>query len=193
MRQQEQFAHSGVDVARAVRDCAYNISQLVAANDGDPTPVRTQVVAHVKSLLDRPDLIGFGLKRPGQHAEESWILYYDPQLMIVLGRGAAGKYDPPHNHGGWLATGVYRGAMEYRGYDRFDDLTKPNFADIRKTEERLLKAGDVALTRPPPHDIHEVKFVTDNYGLVVLGGAFNGNREYYDVINKCYTVKTEKK
>jgi predicted metal-dependent enzyme (double-stranded beta helix superfamily) len=163
----------------------------VAANHGNPVPARTEILASVRTLLKRPDLLDIGLHRPGVNADSTRILYYDPSVMIVLGYSAeAGRYDPPHNHGNWLVTGMYRGEVEYSDWRRLDEGSRPGYAEIERVTHCILKPGDVELTPPPPHDIHSNTMLTENYMLVVIGGGFASKRIYYDPAKKTYIEKT---
>ena len=83
-------------VANAIRKCANEVAAYVAANAGNPMPARKEILASVRTLLKRPDLLDIGLNRPAVNADSSRILYYDPSIMFVLGYSAeAGRYDPP--------------------------------------------------------------------------------------------------
>jgi predicted metal-dependent enzyme (double-stranded beta helix superfamily) len=177
-------------VAEAVRSCATEVAGYVAANGGDPMAAEKQIVESIAKFLKRPDLIGVGLPRPAVNADTSRILYYDPSIMFVMGYSTGGgRYDPPHNHGNWIATGVYRGEVEYTDYRRVDDGSQPGHAKLEKVAHGILKAGDVALTPPPPHDIHSNTWLTENYTLIVIGGGFASKRNYYDPKTDTYIEK----
>jgi predicted metal-dependent enzyme (double-stranded beta helix superfamily) len=177
-------------VAQAIRKCANEVSAYVAASGGNPVPARKEILASVRMLLKRPDLLDIGLNRPAVNADSSRIIYYDPSIMFVLGYSKdAGRYDPPHNHGNWIVTGVYRGEVEYTDYKRLDDGSRPGYAEIEPVAHGILKPGDAELTPPPPHDIHSNPMITENYMLVVIGGGFASKRIYYNPENKTYVEK----
>jgi predicted metal-dependent enzyme (double-stranded beta helix superfamily) len=177
-------------VADAIRKCANEVAGYVAANAGNPMPARREILSSVRTLLKRPDLLDIGLNRPAVNADSSRILYYDPSIMFVLGYSAeAGRYDPPHNHGNWIVTGVYTGEVEYTDYKRLDDGSRPGYAEIEPVAHGILKAGDAELTPPPPHDIHSNTMLTENYMLVVIGGGFASKRIYYNPEKKTYVEK----
>jgi predicted metal-dependent enzyme (double-stranded beta helix superfamily) len=177
-------------VAQAIRKCANEVSAYVAASGGNPVPARKEILASVRTLLKRPDLLDIGLNRPAVNADSSRIIYYDPSIMFVLGYSKdAGRYDPPHNHGNWIVTGVYRGEVEYTDYKRLDDGSRPGYAEIEPVAHGILKPGDAELTPPPPHDIHSNTMITENYMLVVIGGGFASKRIYYNPENKTYVEK----
>ena len=174
----------------AIRECAYEVSKHVDAHNGDPLAAKEEIIAAIAALLKRPDLLEAGLPRPAVNADSSKILYYDPGLMFVMGYSKGeGRYDPPHSHGNWIATAVYRGVVEYKDYRRIDDLSRPGYAELEVSAEGVLKAGDVALTPGPPHDIHSNTMITENYTLVVIGGGFASKRLYFNPEERSYVER----
>jgi predicted metal-dependent enzyme (double-stranded beta helix superfamily) len=177
-------------VAAAIRKCASEVVRYVDANNGNPMGARQEIIESIHTLLKRPDLADVGLPRPAVNADSSRILYYDPSVMFVMGYSkGGGHYDPPHNHGNWLATGVYRGVVEYTDYRRLDDGSRPGFAELEAVAHGVLKDGDVELTPPPPHDIHSNTMVAESYILVVIGGGFASKRLYFNPDEKSYIEK----
>jgi predicted metal-dependent enzyme (double-stranded beta helix superfamily) len=177
-------------VAEAIRNCANEVVGYVNASNGDPMAARKEIITSIRTLLKRPDLLEVGLVRPAVNADSSRILYYDPSILFVMGYSKGeGRYDPPHNHGNWIATGVYRGEVEYTDYRRLDDGSRPGYAELEAVAHGILKDGDVELTPPPPHDIHSNTMLTENYTLVVIGGGFASKRIYYNPDKKTYVEK----
>ena len=176
-------------VSEAVRVCANQIHLCLEKSSGDPVPLRSEITAQIQTLLRLPRLFEAGQKRPSAHADAACMLYFDPCLMIAMAKSHAGQHESAHNHGAWLATAVYEGEVQYRGFERMDDGSRELHADLRIAEDRIMRPGDVALTAPPPHDIHETLSITDNIMMVVTGGNFATLRNYYDVGKKCYSVR----
>ena len=172
----------------AVRECAHEIIGCVSAHNDDPTVGRERIIAAIQKLLRHADLFEVGLVRKTNHGDASKILYYDPKLMMVLGDTRKDRGDTqPHNHGVWLASAVYKGQVRYREYSRADDMKTPGIANLNLVEDRVLNPGDVGLTRPPPHDIHQLSTLSDSYNvMVVTGGGFAPMRQYYDVERGTY-------
>lgn len=173
----------------AVRECAGRLIGRLAATGGDPVPCREDMIADIQHLLRQPGLFEAGQKRPSAHADAACMLYFDPGLMIAMAQSHPGQTETPHNHGAWLATGVYEGEVQYRGFRRADDGSREGHSDLQVIEDRILRAGDVALTPPPPHDIHETVSLTQNTMMVVIGGSFAPLRNYYDIESKRYEVR----
>lgn len=181
---------AGQSLSSAIRACANEVARHVNANNGNPMAAKEEIIAAIAALLKRPDLLEAGLNRPAVNADSSKILYYDPGLMFVMGYSKGeGRYDPPHNHGNWIATAVYRGEVEYKDYKRIDDLSRSGYAELEMTAQGVLKAGDVALTPGPPHDIHSNTMLTENYTMVVIGGGFASKRLYYNPEERSYVER----
>jgi hypothetical protein len=178
---------SDESISTAIRDCARDVNESVAKHGGDPTKDAGRVIAAIQKLLSHPGLLRIGMPRKTNNGDESRLLYYDPNLMIVISNTRKGEYDLPHNHGTWLATAMYAGEGIYRGFRRLDDGKTPNYADLELLEDRVFHPGDVALTAPPPHDIHQLISLTDNSQMVVTGGTFLNTRQYYEREKKSYT------
>jgi predicted metal-dependent enzyme (double-stranded beta helix superfamily) len=176
-------------VTAEVRQCASTLLDCLGRTKGDPVPCREEIQAAIQRLLKQPFLFQAGQKRPSAHADAACMLYFDPGLMIAMAQSHSGQTETPHNHGVWLATAVYEGEVLYRGFERVDDRSRMGHADLRIVEDRVLRAGDVALTPPPPHDIHETVSLTQNTMMVVTGGNFAVLRDYYDVKEKRYATR----
>lgn len=179
-------------VATAVRRCAGDLIRHLDAAGGDPTIAGEEIKASIARLMTHPDLFDVGIVRPANHGESSRIIYYDPKLVMIFGVTRVGQMDPPHNHGTWLATAVYRGELRYEGYLRRDDGSRAGYAELDCVESRVMKPGDVALCGVPPNDIHITVPLVDTWALVVAGGAFNKVREYYDPKKRQRWEKSEK-
>src|SRR6185369_8120560 len=100
-----------------------------------------------------PDLLSLGVKRQGNHIDNSKYLYYDGQLVITLDEFPKGKRVPPHDHGVWEAVGIYRGKISHTVYQRKDDGSKEGYAELEVVDDRFLGDGNTAILAEPA-DIH---------------------------------------
>ena len=85
---------------------------------------------------------------------------------------------------------IAEGAMQFRWYRRLDDLSTPGQAKLELVDERLLRAGDVGIVAPPPHDIHAFEVLEDDTWLVTAApapGLFT--RQIYDLENDTYVER----
>ena len=128
--------------------------------------------APLKRIVAQPDLLSLGVKRQGNHIDNSKYLYYDGQLVISLDEFPKGKRIPPHDHGVWEALAVYKGSFDHTVYERKDDGTKEGYADLAVVDDRQLKPGDVAIVAQPA-EIHTfVALEEGTYSITVVGGHY---------------------
>jgi predicted metal-dependent enzyme (double-stranded beta helix superfamily) len=65
-----------------------------------------------------------------------------------------------HNHltDGWV--GLVQGGQVERHFRRFDDGSRPGFADVRQTEEHAIGLGEITAIEYPGADIHQIVTVS---------------------------------
>ena len=170
--------------ARAPLGMAEFVRELVAAADSgerDLCGMRAAIAEPIRRLVERDDLLGLGLPRPGNNVDESWYLYYDGELSAVLFKVPIEPHVQPHDHGVWETLLVYRGALQHTLYERTDDRRVQGRAVLRECESKILRPGDYAMIAPP-RDIHGFHAVTDGtYGITISRGLYNPERLYFDV------------
>lgn len=94
----------------------------------------------------------------------------DGSLQVYVVEFAPGMPTPVHDHLTWGLIGVCGGSQKTARYQRVDDGSNPEHADLRLIEERVLDRGAV-YPLLPPNDIHRIETVGDrpSYSLHVLG------------------------
>ena len=168
-----------VEAGRAIRACAAAVLKAVAPGGGERTAIATAIGPAFARLLRRPDLLGIGVPRPGNHVAMSWYLYYDADLSLLIYPLAKGKVIPAHDHGNWESMFVYRGAVEHTVYQRLDDGSEPGRADLSVVDHRILRPGDSAVIAPPA-DIHTFHATEDDtYAMTVTSGVYKEERCYF--------------
>lgn len=61
---------------------------------------------------------------------------------------------PVHNHNTWGVAVVIQGENRYWRWERLDDLSDPDRAELRLGEEFVHGPGEYVLWGDPPHDLH---------------------------------------
>ncbi|MSQ24532.1 MAG: hypothetical protein EXR58_08335 [Chloroflexi bacterium] len=92
---------------------------------------------------------------------ERWS-YTDPHQLFQIhaGPSAPGNDTGPHDHGEhWVVYGVRRGALETTRYERLDDGSDADYAELRSVNQFVLGPGDVDAIEP--WGIHNQKNATD--------------------------------
>jgi predicted metal-dependent enzyme (double-stranded beta helix superfamily) len=138
----------------------------------------------LQRLAQEPDII----------SDERLIsLHGSGATATILGRGATGSVlmlarfpaeseTPIHNHNSWGVACVIQGRDRYRKWDRIDDGSDPDKADIRLAWERDLEPGNFVWFGLPPDDIHSQQGIDEAaFELVYFGSdPFAQPRAYFD-------------
>ena len=78
----------------------------------------------------------------------------DEGLTLILARFAPDEPTPIHDHGTWAVAHVFEGQDQYIRWERLDDGSDPERAEVRVKYEKVLGPGDSVYWYGPPHDIH---------------------------------------
>ena len=174
-----------------VRDLAQHVLKLVEKHGHDGPKLLEGLREPVQKLM-RNDLSQQGVKREGNHIDNSRYLYYDGQMSITFDHLPKGKFIPPHDHGVWEAMAVYSGKLKHVVYDRQDDGTKEGFADLKIIDDRVLERNEMAIVAPPS-EIHSFTALTDDtISVTIVGGKYKLDRKYYNQAEKSYVVRKPK-
>jgi predicted metal-dependent enzyme (double-stranded beta helix superfamily) len=120
---------------------------------------------------------------------QNLLFYEDPDYQFVINgliknpRSRTQIHDHAHN---WTLYGVLDGHETIERYERLDDGSKPNFADIRQTEHVEVGPGKVDLVAP--YQIHAEESGAERTVAIIVraekaGGFLQGR---YDPANKKY-------
>lgn len=113
------------------------------------------------------------------------ILARGPQgSVLMLARFPSESETPIHNHNTWGVACVIQGRDRYRKWDRTDDGSNPETAEIKLVWERELSPGDFVGFGEPPDDIHSQQGIGDAaWELVYFGKDPNAQpRAYFDQV-----------
>ncbi len=90
------------------------------------------------------------------------LLHRDPQnRFIVLSLvWMPGQATPIHDHSCWGVMGVLDNSLEEIGYDRLDDGSRADFAELKQSRGADVGRGSVAYLLPPYEEIHRIANVS---------------------------------
>ncbi len=175
-----------------IRDLAHDVLELVKQH-GQDGPKLLAGLREPYSRILAGDLSRVGVKREGNHIDNSKYLYYDGQMSITFDQLPKGKRVPPHDHGVWEAMGIYSGQLKHVVYDRLDDGTKEGYAELKVIDDRILQRNDTAIVAPPA-EIHSFEALTDDtFSVTIVGGPYKLDRAYYQPDDKTYKRLNPKK
>ncbi|MGI8854173.1 MAG: hypothetical protein ACR2JW_00350 [Thermomicrobiales bacterium] len=136
-----------------------------------------EIRPHFAALLADPNWLPPEYQEPAAQSGMGsntgmWLLYRagDGGLafsVLVLGPG---RETPVHDHLAWGLVGLYRGEQDEVVYQRRDDGSRDDFADLAVAEHNALTPGDF-YTLLPENDIHRVRTTSDvtSVSLHLLG------------------------
>src|SRR5213594_3725448 len=151
-------------------------------------------------LLADPEVLGASKSWPDCVAAggraENLLFYEDPDYGFAINgltKGAArqGQRARIHDHAHiYTLYGVLDGRERVVRYDRLDDRSKPDYAEIRESSDRLVGPGEIDLLKP--YEIHTELTVGQRTVAVIIrsqkGGEFNQGRyipeknAYYEIL-----------
>lgn len=132
---------------------------------------------HFAALLADPDWLPPEYQEPAAQSGMGsntgmWLLYRagDGSLAFSALVLAPERETPVHDHLAWGLVGLYRGEQDEIVYQRRDDGTRDDFADLAVAERNALTPGDF-YTLLPENDIHRVRTTSDitSVSLHLLG------------------------
>ena len=140
-------------------------------------------------LLADPEVLAAAERWPLTFAidgrAQNLIFYQDPDYGFVingLNRSAdrpVGVRNRVHDHGPiYTLYGVLTGHERIERYERVDDRSRPDFAEIRRTVDVVVGPGDIDLVRP--FEVHSETALGEARRVIVVrsedGGAFDHGR-----------------
>ena len=113
---------------------------------GRPTrEILPELAAALKPLLAQRGLLRerYNIPRPDEYGP--YLLYEDPDYRFVITAlvHRPGHRGRVHNHGIWTIYGNYENEETIRQFERVDDGSRPNYAELRETHHVQARPGDV--------------------------------------------------
>jgi len=174
-----------------IRELAKEAQRQVSIHGSDGAKLLEGLRDPLSKFLER-DLSKIGVKREGNHIDESRYLYYDGEMSITLDHLPKGKFIPPHDHGTWEAMAIYSGRLEHTVYDRKDDGGREGYAELEVVDDRTLERNGMAIVSPP-REIHSFTALTDDtWSVTVVGGPYKDDRAYYKPETNSYVLRNPK-
>lgn len=85
----------------------------------------------------------------------------DNTLSVTAVVWGPGHFAPSHDHRTWGLIGVYSGQMRETRYQRVDDSSRPEYAELRQVGVNEAREGEVWHLLPPDEEIHKMENVSD--------------------------------
>ena len=161
--------------------------ELFAA-ETDPEKRWTALSPVLAELLADPEVVEASKNWPeciaAEGRAENLLFYEDPDYGFAVngltkGSSRFGVLPRIHDHGHiYTLYGVLDGHERIERYERVDDRSKPDHAEIRRTADLQVSPGEIDLVKP--YEIHREITVGENTVAVIIrsqkGGTFNQGR-----------------
>jgi predicted metal-dependent enzyme (double-stranded beta helix superfamily) len=151
------------------------IRAALAAGDALEPTLQRIADAMRPLLADRQWLAARDLPLAGE--PRYYLLHEEPDQGFVgtLMHHAAGHKGWIHDHGSmWTVYGVYEGAEAIYRYERTDDGSRPDYAEIRRTGR--IDAGPGSVDWVLPYAIHNEVNESDAPSFAIIVRSENGGR-----------------
>jgi predicted metal-dependent enzyme (double-stranded beta helix superfamily) len=134
--------------------------RAITAKETDPVKITDLVAPLAKKFAQSPEL-----RRPEYHEcddEQGFGVHLlheesNHDLAVFLISWLPNRGTTPHNHKTWAVVVGIEGQEQETNYDRVDDGAMPGYADLKRSGEQVMTAGDIA--RCYPEHIHSVRNV----------------------------------
>jgi predicted metal-dependent enzyme (double-stranded beta helix superfamily) len=102
-----------------------------------------------------------------------------------------GQATPVHDHDCWGVMGVLQSELEEVHYDRLDDGSRPDHADLSESRRTVVGQGAVAHLLPPYEEIHRIGNIGSRPAISVhvYGRDLDDVRVYDPVSGKVSTMR----
>ena len=162
------------------------------AKEKDPAKRWEKMTPLLQELLTDPSIREQSKNWPTcSQAEraQNLLFYEDPNYRFVINglikapKSRTQIHDHAHN---WTLYGVLDGNETIERYERVDDRTKPDYAEIRKTVDVKVGPGKIDLV--PPYEIHAEESGEERTVAIIVRGEKAGGflQGRYDPATKKY-------
>ena len=142
---------------------------LIVTEDSDRAITIEKIQPLFAKLLEDKTFLAEEYKQVIPHKFAQYALYRaDDRLLSLMSMVVPPRETTPvHDHLAWGLVGVYQGVQKETTYQRLDDGTQPEFAELEEVGSRLLEPGDITTLLPPDGDIHKIETVSESASISI--------------------------
>ena len=140
----------------------------------------SEIAEKMRDLSQRDDLFDIGEWReptPGGNTIGSYRLHSedDSTLILSISKFSHEHPTPVHTHNTWGVICGYRGRDRYEGFERVDDGSVAEHAELKVVVDKVLEHGDAVYWLEYPKDIHRQQaFDEPSWELLLMGRSTRG-------------------
>ncbi|RMG55095.1 MAG: hypothetical protein D6723_03470 [Acidobacteria bacterium] len=145
------------------------IAKQVIADTRDKKAIPGKLKPYLEQLIRHREWLDERFRQPNPDAFAVYTLHQEPDdsLLIMSAVFLPGQGTPVHDHAVWGLYGVMENQTEDTRYERIDDRSRPDYAELRVVDRRLVRQGEVMISYPPDQDIHRVVNTSDKPTLEI--------------------------
>jgi predicted metal-dependent enzyme (double-stranded beta helix superfamily) len=140
----------------------------------------SEIADKMQALSRQDDLFDQGQWReptPGGNTIGSYRLHSEPDdtLILSISKFSHEHPTPVHTHNTWGVICGYRGRDRYEGFERVDDGSVADHAELKVVVDKVLEHGDAVYWLEYPRDIHRQQaFDEPSWELLLMGRSTRG-------------------
>ena len=140
----------------------------------------SEIADKMQALSRQDDLFDQGQWReptPGGNTIGSYRLHSEPDdtLILSISKFSHEHPTPVHTHNTWGVICGYRGRDRYEGFERVDDGSVTDHAELKVVVDKVLEHGDAVYWLEYPRDIHRQQaFDEPSWELLLMGRSTRG-------------------
>jgi len=152
---------------------------------------KAAIAERLAALSKRDDLLRLALPfGPSDASTGLYLLWREPPATVLcIAEFLPGYTSPVHEHKDFWVIGCgYKGRDRWDMYERLDDGSRPDHAEVRLVDQYDIPPGKAVWMPAPPRSVHSHNNVTGDVTLEVIFSANKppapNERLYYDVENQ---------
>jgi predicted metal-dependent enzyme (double-stranded beta helix superfamily) len=138
-------------------DYVRTVDDVLNRRPANPVIIR-EVSAATKKLVADDRWLDERFRVGSQDCYTRHLLHRDPQnrFVVLALVWMPGQMTPIHDHSCWGVMGILQNSLEEICYDRLDDGTRADFAELEQSRGTDVGRGSVAYLLPPYEEIHRI-------------------------------------
>lgn len=140
-----------------LQDYVADVGRVLTRRPALPVIVR-EVSQFTRRLCASDRWLDEQYRQGGTNHYSRHLLHRDPQnrFMVLSLVWMPGQATPVHDHSCWGVMGVLENSLEETTYDRLDDGSRPEYAELQQSRGADVGPGSVSWLLPPYEEIHRI-------------------------------------
>ena len=149
-------------------DYVHDVEEILECRPAMPITIK-QVSTITKKLVAADEWLESRCRIGSDECYARHLLHRDRfnRFVVLSLVWQPGQVTPIHDHSCWGVMGMLEGSLEVVDYERLDDGSRPDYADLRESGGTEVAKGSVGYVLPPYHEIHTIGNVSDKPAISI--------------------------